>query len=89
MMNRYMCSGLAASVIAGAALVLPVAANAETSSSISGTCEGVVTVLVVPYQCVPVAGCATMVNVPPVKRTFLLRPFQCVNSAGCASHNGW
>ncbi len=87
MMNRYIRAGLAASVIAGAVLVAPMTASALVVATTPS--DVLVTTWVVPYQCVPVAGCATMVNVPPVEQTFVLRPFECVNSAGCATPYGW
>ncbi len=85
-MNRYIRPGLAAGIIAGALFAAPITASALMSNQPAGA---IVSEWVVPYQCVPVAGCANVVNVPPVERTYILKPYQCVNVAGCASPYGW
>lgn len=80
-MKRFLKQGLAASIVAGALLVLPAVSNAAPGD--------VITVAGIPYQCVPVAGCATVVSWTPIVRTFVLKPYECVNSAGCATPYGW
>ena len=84
-MYKLISTTVVASALASAAL-LPLTANALLVNQPAGA---VVSGYVVPYQCVPVAGCATQVSNTPVKVTWILKPYQCVAVAGCAMQYGW